>query len=59
LPSRAAWVRLRPNWSRTSEVAGVALGGGAPAVAALLALRVAGQQLDDLPGGPGSGRRRA
>ena len=24
LPSRAAWVRLRPNWSSTSEVDGVA-----------------------------------
>ena len=50
LPSRAAWVRLRPNWSSTSDV------DGAPSARAagrggLLAL-VAGEQLDDLLADP-------
>ena len=48
LPSRAAWVRLRPNWSRTSEPAGVpSVWPPTPAPWRLLAL-VAGEQLDDL-----------
>ena len=46
LESRAAWVRLRPNWSRTSEVDGRALGRAAGR-GRLLAL-VAREQLDDL-----------
>ena len=35
LPSRAAWVRLRPNWSSTSELLG-ALSAGAPDAAVSL-----------------------
>jgi hypothetical protein len=54
LPSRASWVRLRPNWSRTGEPFGSS--GGAAGHAGLLACagrsglaaRVAAQQLDDL-----------
>ena len=45
LPSRAAWVRLRPNWSSTSDVDGVRL--SAAGAGRLLAL-VAVEQLDDL-----------
>ena len=35
LESRAAWVRLRPNWSRTSDVEGVP-SAGPPAAAGSL-----------------------
>ena len=49
--SRASWVRLRPNWSSTSEPDGPPLSPGRRAGAgrsAFLAAGVAGQQLDDL-----------
>lgn len=36
LPSRAAWVRLRPNWSSTRLVDGAASPGAAPAAAGSL-----------------------
>ena len=58
--SRASWVKLRPNWSSTSEPDG-RLAAGAGAGAGLLAAlgrlaggaRVARQQLDDLLAHPG------
>ena len=47
--SRASWVRLRPNWSSTSEPPWRGLGGGAAALGrAFLGAGVAGQELDDL-----------
>ena len=51
LPSRAAWVRLRPNWSRTSDVDGACPRPGRAGRGRLLAL-VAGEQLDDLLADP-------
>ena len=46
--SRASCVRLRPNWSSTSEPLGCASPEPPPCGRALLAAGVAGQQLDDL-----------
>ncbi len=47
--SRASWVRLRPNWSSTSEPPWAASGDGAAALGrAFLGAGVAGQELDDL-----------
>ena len=47
--SRASWVRLRPNWSSTSEpLAAARLPCGPGALAFALAALVARQQLDDL-----------
>src|ERR1700739_4822911 len=51
LPSRAPWVRLRPNWSSTSEVDGAASVDPLPAGRGLLAL-VTVEQLDDLLADP-------
>ena len=54
LPSRAAWVRFWPNWSRTSELDGASPPEPevwAPAVGRLLALEAA-EQLDDLLADP-------
>ena len=50
LPSRAPWVRFRPNWSSTREVDG-AVSDGAPAAAGSLPW-VAVQQLDHLLADP-------
>ena len=46
--SRASWVRLRPNWSSTSEPEGALSPGTGALRRAFLAAGVAGQQLDDL-----------
>ena len=46
--SRASWVRLRPNWSSTSEPARLGLARAAALGRALLGAGVAGQELDDL-----------
>ena len=51
LPSRAAWVRLRPNWSSTSDRRRRGLARGGAGRGRLLAL-VAGEQLDDLLADP-------
>ena len=56
--SRASWVRLRPNWSRTSEPDGACSPPEEPAVAPAFSELppgpgVAGQELDDLLADPG------
>ena len=48
LPSRAAWVRLRPNWSRTSDPAGVPSAWPTDTGALGLLALVSREQLDHL-----------